>query len=45
MTGNVHAPCTVTVLRPFADDTLLRRVRGEFGAMPGMRLTFAQAMK
>lgn len=37
--------CTVTVFRPLAEDALLRRVRGEFREMPGMRLTIDQAMR
>ena len=42
---NTHQPCTVTVMRTFAEDGLLRRVRGEYREMPGMRLTVDQAMR
>jgi hypothetical protein len=37
--------CTVTLFRTAAEDSLLRRVRGEFREMPGMRLTEEQAMR
>jgi hypothetical protein len=40
-----HEPCTVTVFRTTAEDTLLWRVRGEYREMPGMRLTVDQAMR
>jgi len=40
-----HEPCTVTLFRTMADDALLRRVRGEYREMPGMRLTVDQAMR
>lgn len=40
-----QAKCTVTVFRTTAEDLLLRRVRGEFNEMPGMRLTIEQAMR
>ena len=45
--GGTHARecCSVMVHGSFADDLLLRRVRGEFGEMPGMRLTLDQACR
>lgn len=45
MTGTIQEPCTVTVLRSSTDDALVRRVRGEYREMPGMRLTIDQAMR
>ena len=44
---NLHRnePCTITIFRPFDELLLLRRIRGEFGEMPGMRLTTEQAMR
>ena len=45
MTGATHEPCTVTLFRTSQEDHLLRRVRGEFREMPGMRLTIDQAMR
>ena len=44
-TGGTHEPCTVTLFRTSQEDPLLRRVRGEFREMPGMRLTIDQAMR
>ena len=44
-TGDTHEPCTVMLFRSFKQDDLLRRVRGEFREMPGMRLTLEQAMR
>ena len=44
-TGGTHEPCTVTLFKPASEDALLRRVRGEYREMPGMRLTFEQAMR
>lgn len=43
--GEMHDPCTVTLFRTSREDHLLRRVRGEFREMPGMRLTIDQAMR
>lgn len=40
-----HEPCTISIFRPFERLQLLHRVRREFDDMPGMRLTFAQAMR
>lgn len=37
--------CTVTIFRSTSEDLLLRRVRGEFNEMPGMRLTIDQAAR
>ena len=36
--------CTAAIF-PAGEDALMRRVRGEFGEMPGMRLTMEQAMR
>ena len=44
-TGGTHETCTVTLFRTAREDALLRRVRGEYREMPGMRLTFEQAMR
>ena len=44
MTGSLE-PSTVTVFASFAEDPLVRRVRGEYREMPGMRLTLEQAMR
>jgi len=44
-TGAMHEPCTITLFRKAGDEALLRRVRGEYREMPGMRLTFDQAMR
>ena len=45
MTGTTHEPCTITLHTTFAQDALVRRVRGEYREMPGMRLTVDQAMR
>jgi hypothetical protein len=45
MTGKTHEPCTVTLFRTSQEDILLRRVRGEYREMPGMRLTIDQAKR
>jgi DNA-binding IclR family transcriptional regulator len=37
--------CTTTVFTPFRQMELLRRVRGEFKEMPGLRLSLEQAMR
>lgn len=37
--------CTVMVFKTRQEDTLMRRVRGEFHEMPGMRLTLDQAVR
>ena len=44
---NLHStePCTISTFRPFNELQLLHRMRGEFGEMPGMRLTTEQAMR
>jgi len=44
-TGGTHEPCTVTLFKSASEDALLRRVRGEYREMPGMRLTIEQAMR
>lgn len=44
-TGGTHEPCTVRLFRTSRHDHLLRRVRGEYRDMPGMRLTIDQAMR
>jgi hypothetical protein len=45
MTATMHEPCTVVLYRTSKEDCLLRRARGEYREMPGMRLTIAQAMR
>ena len=37
--------CTTTVFTPFPQMELLRRIRGEFREMPGLRLSLEQAMR
>ena len=37
--------CTVLIFKTLAEDALLRRIRGEYREMPGMRLTEDQAMR
>ena len=44
-TGGTHGPCTVMLFKTASEDALLRRVRGEYREMPGMRLTIEQAMR
>ena len=44
-TGGTHEPCTVMLFKTASEDALLRRVRGEYREMPGMRLTIEQAMR
>ena len=44
-TGGTHEPCTVMLFKTAREDALLRRVRGEYREMPGMRLTIEQAMR
>jgi hypothetical protein len=43
--GNTHEPCTVVLYRTSQEDSLLRRARGEYREMPGMRLSLTQAMR
>ena len=43
--SSTHEPCTVMLFRTTGEDALIRRVRGEYREMPGMRLTIAQAMR
>jgi hypothetical protein len=38
-------PCMITLFRTSSEDHLLRRVRGEYREMPGMRLTIEQAAR
>ena len=45
MTGTIHEPCTITIGHSFSEEALMRRVRGEYREMPGMRLTVDQAMR
>jgi hypothetical protein len=45
VTGVTHQPCTISPFRTSEEDVLLRRARGEFREMPGMRLTIEQAMR
>ena len=44
-TGGTHEPCTVMLFGTASEDALLRRARGEYREMPGMRLTIEQAMR
>lgn len=44
-TGGTHEPCTVVLYRTSKQENLLRRARGEYREMPGMRLTIEQAMR
>ena len=44
-TGGTHEPCTVLLYHTAREDALLRRARGEYREMPGMRLTIEQAMR
>ena len=44
-TGRTHEPCTVVLHRTSKAENLLRRARGEYCEMPGMRLTTDQAMR
>ena len=43
--GRTHEPCTVVLYRTSKEESLLRRARGEYREMPGMRLTLPQAMR
>ena len=43
--ARTHEPCTVVLYRTGKLDALLRRARGEYREMPGMRLTTEQAMR
>jgi hypothetical protein len=45
MTGTIHEPAQITIFRTFREESLIRRVRGEYREMPGMRLTVDQAMR
>ena len=45
MTGTIHEPANITIFRTFPEEALMRRVRGEYREMPGMRLTVDQAMR
>ena len=40
-----HETCTVLIFKDHADEALLRRIRGEYREMPGMRLTEDQAIR
>lgn len=44
-TGQAQEPCSITLFRTTRYDNLLRRVRGDYRDMPGMRLTIDQAMR
>ena len=44
-TAGTHQPCTIVLYRTSKQDALLRRARGEYREMPGMRLTIEQAMR
>ena len=46
LNDELREKCSATIFRPpVTEDELLRRVRGEFTEMPGMRLTVEQAMR
>ena len=45
MATPTHESCTTTLFTPFWQMELLRRIRGEFRAMPAMRLSLEQAMR
>ena len=45
MTGTTYEPCRATVFKTFGNEALVRRVRGEYREMPGLRLTVDQAMR
>lgn len=45
MTGTIYEPETITIFKTSPEDALLKRVRGEYREMPGMRLTLDQAMR
>jgi hypothetical protein len=45
MTGTIHEPCTIIMGPTFTEEHLMKRVRGEYREMPGMRLTVDQAMR
>ena len=38
-------PCTVYLFRPSVAEELARKIRREFGEMPGLRLTAEQAIR
>ncbi len=40
-----HEPCSIVMYRTLHEDAVLRRVRSEFRAMPGMKLTLDQAIR
>ncbi len=42
---STHERCTISIPCSFNKLQVLRRVRGEFREMPGMRLTLEQAMR
>jgi hypothetical protein len=44
-TAGTHEPCTVVLYRTSKEEALLRRARGEYREMPGIRLTIEQAMR
>ena len=43
--ARTHEPCTILLHQTSKDESLLRRARGEYREMPGMRLTIDQAMR
>ena len=45
MAMDTQACCTTMVFTPFRHMELLRRIRGEFREMPGLRLSLEQAMR
>lgn len=45
MIGTIHNPCTIIHGQTFSEEARVKRVRGEYRKMPGMRLTIDQAMR
>lgn len=45
MAMQLQESCTTTVFTPFRHMELMRRIRGEFREMPGLRLSLEQAMR
>ena len=45
MTGTNQEPRNLTIVKPCAEDALVRRVRGEYREMPGLSLTVLQAAR
>ena len=45
MAMHTQESCTTNMFTPFRHMELLRRIRGEFREMPGLRLSLEQAMR